>query len=69
MRRIKEGHTVIIYWNDGQTLQGIVENTPANVGDLWYIRYESSKEKPVIAINPLCSTFERIERMDMKEPD
>ena len=66
MRNINEGNMVTVYWTSGGAqIKGVVEHTPANVGDLWYIRTSGGD---LHAINPMCADFERIElyRVDDK---
>jgi hypothetical protein len=56
MRDIKEGDKVRICWSDGQQVKdAIVENTPSDVGDLWYLRTSTGE---VMAINPMGSNFD-----------
>ena len=58
MRDIHEGDKVTVYWNtNGEKFTGIVENVPANVGDLWYIRDEKGHLQ---AISSVSSNFEQI---------
>lgn len=68
MRNIKEGDTVTAYWINSERCTGIVENTPQDVGDLWYISaVNASGDKTIRAINPLCSEFDsfvKIEKHD-----
>lgn len=66
MRRIKEGHSVTVWYVDGPPIKGVVENTPSNTGDLWFIR---DNKGVVQAINPSCSRLERIERTHIEEKE
>ena len=57
MRDIKEGDKIIVCWSDPKCfeIEVIVENTPSDVGDLWYLRKANGD---IIALNPLSSGFE-----------
>ena len=65
MRDIKEGDTITAYWTlDRTQLTGIVENRPANSGDLWYLRL---KDRTLVAINPMCADFEQFIKSPQKQ--
>ena len=57
MKNINVGDKVSIFWINGDKLSGIVENIPADTGDMWYIKGESGT---IHVVNPMCSNLEQI---------
>ena len=54
--KIKVGDIVTVCWADSE-LNGIVINTPNDVGDMWQVKDVDGK---IYAINPSASTLEAI---------
>jgi hypothetical protein len=64
MRNIIEGNKVVVTWdgNEGTVqMEGIVQNTPSDVGDFWYLLDKNGKTH---AINPMCSTLVSIVKLE-----
>ena len=64
MRRINIGHSVTVYYNNGDKIIGVVEHTPENSGDLWFVRRNDGM---VVALNPSCSELSHIARRNINE--
>ena len=63
MRKITSGDVVVLHYRDRVVLREAVKvvHTPGGAGDLWQFQ---RADGGVFAINPYCSTFERMERLD-----
>lgn len=67
-RLINEGDKVEVYWHGPylhERVEGVVNWTPADAGDMWHIKTDDGK---MIAVNPNCSYLVSITKKPSEKP-